>query len=126
MWVRHREASVEDVAKAWRSHTEWRDDYVFWTARCVSKGGDLGVHDEVLLELGQVLTRDEAIWFYGQIRDQSRRSEGEWRAEFLWLFPQVRHSDLPPLPPGDQLREYPRPERLPPEGGPPPEVEIPF
>jgi hypothetical protein len=117
---------LADVGQAWRSNPDWRDDYVFWTARCVSKGGDLGGHDDVLLELGRVLTREEAVWHYSQIRNQSRRSEGQWGAEFLWLFPQVGPSDLPPLPPGERLREYPRPEQVPPEGNPPPEIEIPF
>lgn len=113
-----------DVLTAWRINLEWRDDFVFWTARGVSKHGCLG-QDAVMLELVQVLTRDEALWFYKQVRDQSRRAEGEWRAEFLWLFRQVSQSDLPPLPPGDPLEPYPRPP-LPPPGEPLPEIEIPF
>lgn len=114
-----------DVAAAWRTNPVWRDDYVFWTARGVSKHGGLG-QDDVMLELGRILTREEALWFYGRIRDQSRRGEGEWRAEFLWLFTQVTSSDLPPLAPGERLDEYPRPDPSPPTGDPPPEIEIPF
>lgn len=117
---------MASVAEDWRSNHLWRDDYVFWTARAVSKGGDLGGHDEVLVELGRVLTRAEAVWFYCQIRDQSGRAEGEWRAEFLWLFPQVSPSDLPSLLPGEELLDYPRPEPPPPASDPPPEIEIPF
>jgi hypothetical protein len=117
---------VADVADGWRSNLGWRDDYVFWTARGVSKTGGLGPHDEVLLELGRVLTRAEAVWFYGQIRDQSRRAEGEWRAEFLWLFPQVRPSDLPTLPLDERLEEYPRPARPAAASTPVPDIEIPF
>ena len=117
---------MASVAEDWRSNRVWRDDYVFWTARGVSKTGSLEPHDEVLLELARVLTPEEAVWLYGQLRAQSRRGEGEWRAEFLWLFPQVRPSDLPPLPPGEHLDEYPRPVRQLTDGGPPAEVEIPF
>ena len=113
-----------DVLKAWRSNPEWRDDSVFWTARGVSKHGGLG-QDDVMLELGRLLTLDEALWLYEQVRHQSRRGEGEWRAEFLGLFPQVGPADLPPLPPGERLDPYPR-LSLPPPGEPPPEVEIPF
>jgi hypothetical protein len=116
---------MASVADDWRSNLRWRDDYVFWTARGVSKTGSLGPHDEDLLELGRLLTRDEAIWLYGQIRDQSRRCEGEWRAEFLWLFPQVSPTDLPPLLPGDLLEPYPRPP-LPPPGELELEIEIAF
>ena len=114
-----------DVASAWRTSAEWRDDYVFWTARGVSKHGGIG-QDEVMLELGRTLTRDEALWFYGQIRDQSRRSEGEWRAEFLWVLKQVALPDLPPLPQGEQVDEYPPPEPPAPKGDLPPVIEIPF
>lgn len=116
---------MASVGEDWRSNHAWRDDYVFWTARGVSKHGGLG-QDEVMLELGRVLTRDEALWFYGQVRDLSRRGEGEWRAEFLWLFPQVRPSDLPPLPPGEVLNEYPPPPTVPRQAGPLPEIDIPF
>jgi hypothetical protein len=115
---------VASVAEDWRSNHTWRDDYVVWTARGVSKHGGLG-QDDIMLELGRVLTRDEALWLYGQVRDQSRRCEGDWRAEFLWLFPQVEPADLPPLPPGEPLEPYPRPP-LPLPGEPKPEVEIPF
>jgi hypothetical protein len=119
------EADVSDVLASWRSNLPWRDDYVFWTARALSKTGSLEPHDEVLLELGKLLSREEALWLYAQLQ-KSRRSESEWRAEFLWLFRQVSPADLPPLPPGEALHEYPsrRDEWFP--GPPPPAVEIPF
>ena len=117
---------MEDIGKTWRSNIEWRDDYVFWTARGVSKTGSLEPHDHELLELGRELAREEALWFYCQIRGQSRRCEGEWRAEFLWLFPQVGVLDLPALPPGEGLREYPDSRPLPSTFDPQPEPEIPF
>jgi hypothetical protein len=76
-------------------------------------------------KLGKFLSREEALWLYTQLQ-KSRRSESEWRAEFLWLFRQVSPADLPPLRPGEALDEYPgrRDEWLP--GPPPPDVEIPF
>jgi hypothetical protein len=119
------EAGVSDVLESWRSNLPWRDDYVFWSARGLSKTGSLEPHDEVLLELGKFLSREEALWLYTQLQ-KSRRSESEWRAEFLWLFRQVSPADLPPLRPGEALDEYPgrRDEWLP--GPPPPDVEIPF
>jgi hypothetical protein len=117
---------MADVATDWRTNIVWRDDYVFWTALGVSKTACIGPPDEVLLELGRVLTREEAVGLYGQIRDMCARSEGEWRAEFLWWFPQVAPSDLPPLPPGERLDEYPKPAPTSPNGDPPPEVDIPF
>ena len=119
---------MSDIAESWRSNFPWRDDYVFWTARGLSKTGSLEPHDEVLLELAKVLSRDEALWLYAQLQN-SRRSEFEWRAEFLWLFPQVSPADLPALPFGETLAEYPRCDAEPSnpqDSRTSPDVEIPF
>jgi hypothetical protein len=88
-------SSVFDIAEAWRSNLLWRDDYVFWTARGLSKTGTLQPHDEVLLELPKFLSRDEVLWLFSQLQ-QSLRPTLEWRGEFLALFPQVSLADLPP------------------------------
>jgi hypothetical protein len=84
-----------DLVTAWRTNEAWRDDFVFWAARDLSKTGDLGAHDQVLQELAASLYREEVLWFYAQLQ-KSRRPTTEWQAEFLRLFPQVTRGDLPP------------------------------
>jgi len=86
---------MASIAEDWRSNLVWRDDYVFWTVRGLSKTGSLEPHDDVLLELPKILSREEALWLYGQLQ-QSLRPTLEWRDEFLALFPQVSLADLPP------------------------------
>ena len=84
-----------DFLTAWRTHDEWRDDFVANAARELSKHGDLGCHAHVLRELARDLRRDEVLWLFAQLQ-KSLRVTLEWRDEFLDLFPQVSMADLPP------------------------------
>jgi hypothetical protein len=84
-----------DFVTAWRTHDEWRDDFVANATRELSKHGDLGCHAHVLRELAGGLGRDEVLWLFGQLQ-RSLRATLEWRDEFLALFPQVSLADLPP------------------------------
>ena len=83
-----------DFLTAWRTHDEWRDDFVADATRELSKHGDLGCHAHVLRELAGGLHRDEVLWLFAQLQ-QSFRPTLEWRDEFLALFPQVSLADLP-------------------------------
>jgi hypothetical protein len=87
-------AATVGYAEAWRSNTEWRDDFVSNAARELSKHGELGCHAHVLRELAGSLQRDEVLWLFAQLQ-QSQCGTLEWRDEFLALFPQVSLSDLP-------------------------------
>ena len=78
----------------WYTNQAWRDAYTEETIRHLSKTGALGT-DEVLVELASVLRKEDIIRFYETLR-LSRRSEGEWRNEFLSIFTSVQDSDLPP------------------------------
>jgi hypothetical protein len=84
-----------DFVTAWRTHDEWRADFVANATRELSKHGDLGCHAHVLLELAAGLDRGEVLWLFAQLQ-RSYRPTLEWRDEFLTLFPQVALSDLPP------------------------------
>ena len=84
-----------DFVTAWRTHDEWRADFVANATRELSKHGDLGCHAHVLRELAGGLDRDEVLWLFAQFQ-RSYRATLEWRDEFLALFPQVALSDLPP------------------------------
>lgn len=83
-----------DAVTAWRTNELWRDDFVFWATRELSKTGDLGAHAHVMQELAVGLRRDEVLWFYAELQ-KSYRVTCEWQAEFLALFPQVSRDDLP-------------------------------
>jgi hypothetical protein len=84
-----------DIVTAWRTHHQWRDDFVFWVTREVSKCGSLCAYAHVLRELADALTPAEVVWLYERVRE-SRRPEFEWRGQFLALFPQAGPAGLPP------------------------------
>jgi hypothetical protein len=91
-----RRVRVTDIAEVWRSNLPWRDDFVFWASRELSKTGSLAAHADTLRELGGGISRTEAVWLFSRLQEAGR-PESEWRAEFVSLFPQVGLADLPPL-----------------------------
>ena len=86
---------MADIGSDWRTNEAWRDDFVFWARRELSKTGDLGAHAEVLRELAEALRPDEILWLYAELQ-KSYRVTCEWQAEFLALFPEIAASELPP------------------------------
>lgn len=104
-------------AHDWYTNHPWRDAYTEETIRHLSKTGTLGA-DEVLFELASVLTKEDVIRFYEALL-LSRRSEREWRGEFLSIFTSVQDGDLPPVSDdataGDAIETpgYFRPPRMP-------------
>jgi hypothetical protein len=102
---------MPDILEDWRSNLRWRDHYVSWMTRGLSKTGSIGT-DEVLPELSQVLSRDEVLWLYARLQE-SRRWEGEWRDEFLGIFSQVGPADLPSIPPEPPRPKWPTRQQVP-------------
>jgi hypothetical protein len=90
-----RRETMSDLVTAWRTNEPWREDFVFWATRELSKTGDLGAYAHCMRELATGLRTDEVLWLYAQLQ-KSYRLTCEWQAEFLDLFPQVSRDDLPP------------------------------
>jgi hypothetical protein len=80
-----------------------------WQAliRSVSKFGDFDLAGEELVdELSEILSDQEAVTLYVAIRDHSHRLEDEWRDEFIDAFPDSEPLLPAPLPESEYRSEY--------------------
>lgn len=98
----------------WRSNDQWRDSVIREAVRDLAKTGTLSAFEHVFVDLGKQTTVEEAIELFRWLQ-RSRRSEEEWKDEFLSLFPAVKESDLPEF---QNLQSMPAPPEPQPELGP--------
>jgi hypothetical protein len=76
--------------------TDQMERWVQWAARDLSKSGTLDSYVRCYRALAKFLSADQVIDLYTSLRDQSMRSESEWRHEFLKYFKKtVGDDDLP-------------------------------
>lgn len=90
----------EWIKAAWNS-PEIQREAVFSLARSVSKTGSLKIAADWLNLLAPALSAQQAVDLYRRVRDETERSESEWRGEFEAAFPE----SVPLLPPLDRQRE---------------------
>ena len=76
---------VEWVASAWQG-AQFRQNVTFALTRSVCKNGDFVVAEYWLRTLPLFLSAADAVELYKYIRDESGRSEAEWRPGFMRAF----------------------------------------
>ena len=91
--------SPEDLLKTMRAtwaDTDEMERWIQWAARDLSKTGTLDSYTRCYRALAKFLTTGQVLSLYVSLRDNSMRSESEWRNEFLKYFKRsIADGDLP-------------------------------
>lgn len=86
---------LESMRSTW-SDVAAKERWTQWAARDLSKTGTLDSYVRCYRALAKFLVADQVIQLYMDLRDQSRRSESEWRADFLKYFKKtITDAELP-------------------------------
>lgn len=91
------EGILKTMKATWADSGEM-ERWVQWAARDLSKIGTLGSYVPCYRALAKFLTPDQARDLYILLRDNSMRSESEWRHEFLRYFKRTTNESRLPAP----------------------------
>jgi hypothetical protein len=89
------EYNPTDLYSTWQTNTEWKQAFLFNTARELSKTGSLGAHEHMFHILAVCFNSDDAHELYCALQ-LSLRPDYEWKGHFLRLFPMISEAELPP------------------------------
>jgi len=82
------------VYQAWLTNREWRELFLYYLVKDLSKTGSLAAHEDELRALACSLPQKDALDLYSHLQ-LSHRPDYEWRGEFLSMFPGLIESTLP-------------------------------
>jgi hypothetical protein len=95
----------EWVVEAFRTNDQFRENILYALSRSVSKYGDFHLASGWMEVLATGFSPDEVRSLYAAIRDQARRGEADWRAEFEAAFPGSA-GYLPELPREERVWQF--------------------